>query len=60
VDAGNVWQLPWQQICRSLSPVGDFITGLGSSLLMLTSGLSQLQPESLKPEVLIQDAQLNS
>ena len=30
MDSGNVWCLPWQQMCRSLLPVCD---GFGDNLL---------------------------
>lgn len=34
MDTGNVWQLPWQQMSRSLSPMGDVtvISGFGGDL----------------------------
>lgn len=34
MDAGNAWRLPWQQMHRSLSPMGDvtIIAGFGGDL----------------------------
>ena len=32
MDSGNVWQLPWQHMCGSLSPVSDII-GFRDNLL---------------------------